>query len=226
MFKSESSYIQLLSNLVFVLIMLVACEPASSTILLGTTNNPSCWHEICPGRTTKQQALGILAQIPEVDSETAREIKINENRSYVIWNFTDDVVEATGEFHYQDDIVIRIVMDSAQPVTLERAIATFGEPEHVLITSGCADTRWLWRGLFWPNLGIKAASFDPHFYGSETSELQAEQVIEEFELFATERYDELLSRSEGVWTSLQPEVSAHLQEWRGYGEVVYWDVCR
>lgn len=208
------------------LALLVGCEPGDSTVIRGANTTMACWYDICPGKTTRQETLNALAKVPEVDVGSIQQVQLGDEGSYLHWAFGGDVIERNGYIYYQGDAVNRIEINTGEPLTVAKLVETFGPPEHVLATSGCADTRWLWHGLFWPDLGVRAATFDFHFRSSEVSAVQPDQDIVEIEYFAPDALEQTLASSEGVPTDRQGEVRTYLQAWNGYGTVKYWDLCR
>ncbi len=64
--------------LVYLLALSAGCIPRQPPAVFQAITNtvPPCWHEICPGVTTRQQVLQILGNLPEVDRNQVAELSI------------------------------------------------------------------------------------------------------------------------------------------------------
>lgn len=201
-------------------------DEGESTVLLNPSA-PPCWYDICPGETTKDEAMSILLSIPEVEQDITD--RYHENaRSFVGWRFMDEVAEVGGRFYYRDQTISHFYFFTENKLTFGEAIEAFGEPTYVLPFSHCIGRGWLYIALIYPNDGLYLISFQSPWRRSVATELVPEQSVSSVILYNPAQFEELITHIEGAnWASYSyDDILQIMQPWEGFGRIWVFDGCR
>ena len=84
---------------------LASCKPKPSTVLLDTSCEPPCWHDITPGKSTKKDVISILSKIPEVDPNSVEDTAFTTwgIHDHIIWHFDSSTGDSLGEIYLKKD---------------------------------------------------------------------------------------------------------------------------
>jgi hypothetical protein len=194
-----------------------------STVLLNPSA-PPCWYDICPGETTKNEAMSILTAIPEVSPDIVDQYHENA-RSFVDWRFAYGIAEWSGRFYYMDQTISHFSFNTQTTLNFGQAVESFGEPTYVLPFSTC---KWLYVALIYPDDGLYLKYFDPRWVPGRRFELLPEEPVDEVILFHPAQFEELITRIEGTnWLSYgYDDILKIMQPWEGFGEIRDFERCR
>ena len=219
-----------LLNLTFLLLFcilmstLIGCSQhdAPSMVLLNKSSLP-CWFDICPGSTQKVDAMRKLATIPYVDDTSISDRSINTPGNYLHWMFISEVSDM-GRLFFDDQLVsyINIYPRPVNSLSFNDIIEKYGTPKHVWAYSDCADSRWLYLALIYPDNGLYVVSFDADWRREESVSNIEARTVSEVIYYDPALIEDLLMNIEGVnWLGYgftYNDIASRLQLWENYSE--------
>jgi hypothetical protein len=119
-----------LALVLFAMNILVSCSRTPSSVLDDPTCDVPCWKGIVVGETSKDEALEILKQIPEIQNETFR----LGSTDVIGWNY-QGVRESDGALYFGESKVIVFLTSFDPRTSLKEFINVFGEPSFVYVRS-------------------------------------------------------------------------------------------
>jgi hypothetical protein len=224
--RENSRWISLIFSL-WVLMPLAGCGPNPVPILSNPTCQPPCWKNIRPGETTKEEAVSLLKELPEVDSTT---IALNGKP----WNIFEDIIyfgfkdsEVHGRVYISNDkavfIEISRVGDLELDTTFGEAVNMLGEPEYIInipISGGlplAPKTNFIIIAIQ-PERGFGFDYDTRYLPGYQKAELLPENKLRGITFFDPAFFDQLLEAgffSPGHLHS--NETRKYMIPWEGYG---------
>jgi hypothetical protein len=217
--------------LLLLLFFLAACRQSpyppregESTVLMNPSA-PPCWHQICPGQTTKDEAMSILFRIPEVEQDSIVDQHHENAFSFVAWLFMPGVAEVGGRFYHRNQTISDISFITRDILTFGEAIEAFGEPTSVLPFSTC---KWLHIALFYPDDGLYLEYFDPRWIPGSRFELMPEKSVNEVIFYDPALFADMIKRPLGVTSRSyeHDDILRMMQPWEGFGEIRDFERCR
>ena len=203
-----------------------ACNPESDTmnktsILDNPVCSPPCWHNIIPGRTSRDELFAALASIDNLDQSSIvqQDYPNNKDFNYFIHgNLYLDADSSTLVSAYTlDEIVIELDFFGNLNLTLEEAIEGFGEPEGVLIYH--SSHGYMVINFLIPSKGIVFSFNDIGEIWKPTS-IIPKLEIRSINYFSPNYYEKILEMgwfSEGKWD--YQESVERIKPWKGYGNI-------
>lgn len=200
--------------LVLIGLLITGCKAVftPTNVFDNPTCAPPCWENITPGETTKADALKILTDFPAVDESIN-----DENKPYVGF---DDTLHfflnkvTLGFLFILDDKVSMFGFENQLDLTLLDAMELFGTPESILtIHAGEFDA----VTLLSPPKGV---AFGYRFHLDESSEISANNEIDNVIFFDPKQYQLLLDTSILSYHQLSvDEALKKMRPWEGYGSI-------
>ena len=127
--------------ILLICLFIVACvnTPDEMSILDKSTCELPCWNDVVAGKTTENELLKILENLPDVDPETIR----NTNQA---WNIFDDQIyfsfrqgwsfsqrpKLRGEVYITNNSVSELTLCGEINTTMGALVEAVGEPEHII----------------------------------------------------------------------------------------------
>jgi len=223
----------LLGLLATVVIIYPWQQSSKSTVLEATADTPPCWYQICPGQSTREEALAALKAIPVVDADSVADLQGDQGSGNIFWWFKVQRsetslnpvrVDYSGRCYYKDEIITHIEIYPGG-LTMREVVDKFGEPELVAAVSGWADTRWLEIALLYPSRGIAFTYFDGYWQPSRyRAQVKPGYQVGDAIFFAPEMYDDLLLAQEVMRGVPYQDVVEAQQPWAGFGEIRFVDM--
>jgi hypothetical protein len=199
----------------------VGCIPRQPPKVFQAVTNtaPPCWHEICPGVTSRQEVLEILGSLPEVDQSQVVELSIYPPASGTGWRFDRSQARGfdAGECVYQDDTVVYCYFGyGGSGLRLKHVLDEFGDPKRIVPIVQYADHRWLVVFLVYPDVGFGLA-YVVSPWTSDEIEVNPNTKVRGCYLFSPEQYVELLGEPFGLLGFTREAVEGAQRPWLGYG---------
>ena len=211
-------------------LLLGACEnevPNRTSTVVLNPSSPPCWYQICPGTTTKDEAMSILSTIPEIKQNSILDRYHENAQSFVSWLFIPEVAEGEARFYYWGNTISHFNFYTQSTLSFAEAIDIFGEPTYVLPFSGCADSRWLYIALIYPDDGVYLVYFQSPWRRGEAAELNPQQAVRGLLFYDPARFEYLITHVEGAnWNFYSyDDILSILQPWEGFGEMWVFETC-
>jgi hypothetical protein len=119
-----------LALVLFTMTLLASCSRTPSSVLDDLTCDVPCWKGIVVGETSKDEAIEILKQIPEIQKETLQ----LGSTDVIGWNYKG-VRESDGALYFGESKVISFLTSFDPRTSLKEFINVFGEPSFVYVIS-------------------------------------------------------------------------------------------
>lgn len=201
--------------------LLTSCNEKSSTILLDTSCEPPCWHQIIPGSSTRDVVDSALPNIPEVDVNSIREAAITTGGIYnhIMWQFNEVSGDYSGAIYFQDGVVSSIsILPKAGALTLEDAIQVLGEPEYTFVYKERGEVTRMIIYLLAPTKGFVLV-YDKI---RSQSRIEPRDSIEFVYYFNPEQFNAVVTSNLLMGQDLAT-LEKHQRPWEGYGEIYYFE---
>jgi hypothetical protein len=221
---------------IFLMVMffLVSCTstitktPTESSIIEESRCVLPCWHGIVIGKTTKQEFLEILSNLPIVNQGT---ITIIDSKAYfderVTFTMgTGQIIHGAdnggdvkmdhqwrGEVAILNDKVERIWLAGDLGLTLQQMFDIFGPPTYAIPSFESGG--YIWIKLITPAQGV-ALDFRAE---SIESELTPDTKIEILDIFNPDLYDEMVNNAQFKFAIANSVEDMEHFAWNGYGKI-------
>lgn len=116
-----------------IILALSACTPTDDHNLLVANCQPPCWYWIMPGKTTTDEALALIPQIPGVHDGTVVIRDLGDGNDYIRWLMRSGTGKHDyfGELTTSVGIVSGLSLTPDGDVTLKDVFLAYGEPDTV-----------------------------------------------------------------------------------------------
>lgn len=112
-----------------------ACQPGSSpkSSVFDDVCEPPCWQGIDPGKTTKEEALQVLAMISAIEQGSIESASTVEPNDRIKWSWNANAVDFSGRIFLQENVATLIaIAPKDNRVQVKEVIDRLGEPEEIL----------------------------------------------------------------------------------------------
>lgn len=209
------------------LMPLVACRPTPVPILSNPSCEPPCWKNIWPGKTTKEETVSRLQELPEVDPTT---ITLNGKP----WNIFEDAIyfyfkesKIEGHVYISNGKVslLQIFREGNREldVTFGEAVNELGEPEYIInvpVSGGlplAPSTSYIVTALQ-PGRGFEFDYDTRYLPKAQKAELKPENKLRVIGFFDPAFFDQLLDAGFFSLGYLNAsETRKYMIPWDGYG---------
>jgi hypothetical protein len=212
-----------------VLIILSACaaSPASPSLLGISECEPPCWNGIIPGRTTRPELLGILADLPAIDQNSLTDAgawKFFDDRILLDLNLDDKVDDGliSVEIDILDEKVVDILFSGRLGVTFGEMTESAYDPEKIIIIR--IQPGDLFVTALDSSHGISYGYTTQDIPGRLRSEVSPEIELGSMEFFDPAIYPQLLEAGLFSMGHLNAEETlALMKPWVGYGDLKMYE---
>ena len=204
------------------LVVLVSCSRTPSVVLEDNTCNAPCWRTIDAGKTSQEEAMNIIAKMPDIQEDSIKQEKtfLPMMEDAVYWKF-QGAAEFNADISFHDLTVVMLTFNFAHPIGLKDFIHKFGEPSSVYISSSQGPGVYLTVSLIYPNKGIclfHQPKLLPLQNPNEYAITQATQINDVYYTDPTIQNSQLII---GCLRGLESdEFKMGVQEWSGYKKYV------
>ena len=212
----------------FLIVMMVgslaSCKPKPSIVLLDTSCEPPCWHDITPGMSTKKDVIAILPKIPEVAPNSVEDTAITTGgiHDHIKWRFDSGSGDFGGTTFFKDGAVSTIeIRPKKGALMLDDAIRKLGEPEltFAYLERGEIDRMIIY--LLYPTKGY-ALTYDIGYSRDGSAAVEPTHPIEHVYFFDPKLFDELVTI--GPLGYQDPAtLKQNMRPWKGYGDIFYFE---
>lgn len=209
--------------LLLICLFVVACgnTPNEISILDRSTCKFPCWNDVVVGQTTEDEFLEVLANLPDIDSESIR----NNNQTLDIfdhqitfsfrqgWSF-DQQPKLRGYAYIKDDIIRVLLFCGEINTTMGALVEAVGEPEYIISGNDIGGGRTI--------ILIDSQNGVDYSYTTELNNLEitADTQIDCVQSFDPSLYEEMLEAkifSSGYYNA--EETRKVWYPWDGYGNL-------
>lgn len=179
---------------------------------------PPCWQNIIPGKTSKQEVMELIPQIPDIDQHKSKWIGP--------WNIYTDIFRilfqdkrSKGDIRFLDDTVVSIFLYDDLNIDVDQVIDLYGQPESVIIEKEYSgDIIHLSISLIYPDEGIFLNFTDGDL---NTAHIQPDKKIEWVVFVDPLRFETTLTEGASI---IDPEAFQNNRyPWVGYTNIEFED---
>ena len=203
-------------NFLLICLFITACSAQPSSVVRGETCERPCWHNITPGRSSKEEVLAIMPTIPEVDSESIKNYESN-SYDYIQWNFKPKTGDRFGRIDFTNNIVSLIeIYPIKNSLQIQDAIQRLGVPEKVLALYQLTEVVWSNVFLISPTNGYVLLIINPNTKDVVKPDDRVSGVF----YLDPESFDSALIANRFIGIHCK-ELLNDMKPWNGYGKVTY-----
>jgi hypothetical protein len=216
--------------IVFVIGLLIlfavpSCKPDLPSVFSNLACKPPCWQNIEPGKSSEQEVISILKNIPNIDASS---IITHGDR----WLIFDDIVyftlhnkEIKAEVFILNSKVSMILFSGDLNISFGEAIEVFGEPKFIINVPTYSGPPGVPSDSYeiialQPEQGIEVAYNTKDLPNTSKSKLKPGNNTRLITFFDPNTYDKLLEAgifSMGFLNGSQ--TLKYMRPWTGYGEI-------
>jgi hypothetical protein len=157
---------------------------------------PVCWLGICPGTTTRSEAIAFLRNQPAITITSQN----SEDPTYpsVGWSASPSGQERgilSGFFYNDkgDEVITIVALDVHNRLSLNEVVTKFGTPSQVLASENSTERLRLWLNLRYPDIGLLVTHVDSRTQSQHLAPvvLRPNMRIVSLRLFAPSRAESL-----------------------------------
>jgi hypothetical protein len=194
-------------------------------VLLDTSCNPPCWHQIIPGKSVESDVISILENVPEVNPELVSyySSQYYGTTSHVKLAFDDDAGDIGGWIYFMNGVVFMMDFGPKKgALTLEDAIQLLGEPEFTYAYKEIGETQTMIILLLYPSKGY-IILYNIERFRRDSAIIQPEHSIQSVMYFDPSQLNEVITSGLIIGQDIAT-VKQQMRPWEGYGEVYYFEV--
>jgi hypothetical protein len=197
-------------------LLVTSCSTQPSSVVREEICGRPCWHNITPGRSTKQEVLIMLPTIPEVDSDSIKQYD-SDSDDYIQWNFKPRTGDQYGRIEFQNNIVSSIeIAPNKNSLLVQDVIQHLGVPEKVLALSQITEVTWLRTYLISPTNGYVIVMVNP----KNEDTIRPDDIVSGVFYLDSESFDSALITTKYLAIYCK-ELLNDMEPWSGYGKVAY-----
>lgn len=194
---------------------------------LAVVEDSRCWRQICPGTSDYHEVLRSLENEPDIKKETIFDSVVSGVR-ITQWNVaTSPLSSVRGIARYKDDTVSMVELITRDSLDLSQVVGVLGEPDELLATADCIETRSLFATFWYREQGIKVDVFRTHWPANNNWEITPRESVSAIIYYEPSVYDEMLLSWEPLFSKWDfKTVSNYIKPWPGFNSKVdVWDLC-
>ena len=223
-----------LTILLAILVVCVGCFAALMIIIrtknsayLSAVSTGPCWRKICPGTTDHQGVLAAFKEEHLADKDQIFDDEVNGVR-ITQWNLDSGPFSGVQVIaRYKDNYVNEIELLLLNSLKLGDIIERLGEPDELLVTSDCIETRSLSVSLWYRDDGIIVRIFKPMWSHSDRWKVDPRQPVSRISYYDTRYYNEMIFLRDPLnGQQKMSSIQGHLSPYLGLNDFVeVWDLC-
>jgi len=203
---------------------MASCKPKPSTVLLDTSCEPPCWHDITPGKSTKNDVISILPKIPEVDPNSVEDTAITTGGilDYLTWRFDSSAGDSYGTIFFKNGAVSTIEISPKKgALTLDNAIQKLGEPEFTFAYKERGEIDRMIIFLLYPTKGYVLLYNSSRFRPGSASIEPTHPIVYVY-YFSPLLFDALVTSRPFIHDDFVT-LQQNMRPWEGYGDIFYFE---
>jgi hypothetical protein len=192
-------------------------------VLLDTSCEPPCWHDIIPGKSTKEDVISILPKIPEVDPNSISDVNISSygTSGHIKWGFDSKAGDYGGITYFNDGVVSTIQIGPKKgALTLDDAIQKLGEPEYTFAYMERGEIDRMIIFLLYPTKGY-VLLYNSGRFRPESASVEPTHPIEHAVYYNPKMLEELVTSGLIINQDLAT-LKQNMRPWKGYGDIFYF----